>query len=429
MHLNAITNHPRIVIIGGGFGGIELAKKLKDKPVEVLMVDKNNYHTFQPLLYQIAMGDIEADSIAFPLRKIFVGQKNFSFRMANVQQINPEKNSITTDIGEIAYDYVVIATGSTTNYFGNTDLEKNTMPMKNIPEALNLRSLILQNIEKAIITESQDEREALLNFVVVGGGPTGVELSGALAEMRNYVLTHDYPELRKEDMKVYLVEGKERLLASMSEQASKKAKDFLTELDVEVHNSVHVKSYTGDALIIDNGKTIQTRNVLWAAGVKGEVLKGIPEEIIVRGNRIQTDEFNRVKDYINVFAIGDVAAIITPETPEGHPGVAPAAVQQGKHLAKNLLLLANGHEMEPFKYFDKGSLATIGKNLAVADLGKIRFQGFFAWLIWGFVHLMSLVSARNRLVVLINWAGSYFSNSSGSRLIIRKFDQESMKIK
>jgi len=429
MHLNAITNHPRIVIIGGGFGGIELAKKLKDKPVEVLMVDKNNYHTFQPLLYQIAMGDIEADSIAFPLRKIFVEQKNFSFRMSNVQQINPEKNSITTDIGEIAYDYVVIATGSTTNYFGNADLEKNTMPMKNIPEALNLRSLILQNIEKAIITESQDEREALLNFVVVGGGPTGVELSGALAEMRNYVLTHDYPELRKEDMKVYLVEGKERLLASMSEQASKKAKDFLTELDVEVHNSVHVKSYTGDALIIDNGKTIQTRNVLWAAGVKGEVLKGIPEEIIVRGNRIQTDEFNRVKDYINVFAIGDVAAIITPETPEGHPGVAPAAVQQGKHLAKNLLLLANGHEMEPFKYFDKGSLATIGKNLAVADLGKIRFQGFFAWLIWGFVHLMSLVSARNRLVVLINWAGSYFSNSSGSRLIIRKFDQESMKIK
>jgi NADH dehydrogenase len=429
MHLNAIANHPRIVIIGGGFGGIELAKRLKDKPVEVLMVDKNNYHTFQPLLYQIAMGDIEADSIAFPLRKIFAGQKNFSFRMANVQQINPEKNTITTDIGEIAYDYVVIATGSTTNYFGNTDLEKNTMPMKSIPEALNLRSLILQNIEKAIITESQDEREALLNFVVVGGGPTGVELSGALAEMRNYVLTYDYPELRKEDMKVYLVEGKERLLASMSEQASKKAKDFLTELDVEVHNSVHVKSYTGDALIIDNGKTIQTRNVLWAAGVKGEVLKGIPEEIIVRGNRIQTDGFNRVKDYINVFAIGDVAAIITPETPEGHPGVAPAAVQQGKHLAKNLLLLANGHEMEPFKYFDKGSLATIGKNLAVADLGKIRFQGFFAWLIWGFVHLMSLVSARNRLVVLINWAGSYFSNSSGSRLIIRKFDQESMKIK
>ncbi len=429
MHLNAITNHPRIVIIGGGFGGIELAKRLKDKPVEVLMVDKNNYHTFQPLLYQIAMGDIEADSIAFPLRKIFVGQKNFSFRMANVQQINPEKNTLTTDIGEIAYDYVVIATGSTTNYFGNADLEKNTMPMKSIPEALNLRSLILQNIEKAIIAESQEEREALLNFVVVGGGPTGVELSGALAEMRNYVLTYDYPELRKEDMKVYLVEGKERLLASMSEQATKKAKDFLTELDVEVHNSVHVKSYTGDELIIDNGKTIQTRNVLWAAGVKGEVLKGIPQEIIVRGNRIQTDEFNRVKGYINVFAIGDVAAVITPETPEGHPGVAPAAVQQGKHLAKNLLLLANGHEMEPFKYFDKGSLATIGKNLAVADLGRLRFQGFFAWLIWGFVHLMSLVSARNRLVVLINWAGSYFSNSSGSRLIIRKFDQESMKIK
>ncbi len=428
MRLNEVTNHPRVVIIGGGFGGIELAKKLKDKPVEVLMVDKNNYHTFQPLLYQVAMGDIEADSIAFPIRKIFAGQKNFAFRMANVEQINPEKNTISTDIGEIAYDYVVLATGATTNYFGNDELQNHTMPMKSIPEALNLRSLILQNIEKAIIAESQDEREALLNFVVVGGGPTGVELSGALAEMRNYVLTYDYPELRKEDMKVYLVEGKERVLAVMSTQASKKASDFLTELGVEVHNSVHVKSYDGQKLIIDSGKEITTRNVLWAAGVRGEVIKGIPHDVIVRGNRIQTDEFNRVKGCVNVFAIGDVAAIITPETPDGHPGVAPAAIQQGKQLAKNLILLSNGQNPEPFKYFDKGSLATVGKNLAVADLGKIRFQGFFAWLVWGFVHLMSLVSARNRLVVLINWAGSYFSNSSGSRLIIRKYNTKSMKI-
>jgi len=428
MRLNEVTNHPRVVIIGGGFGGIELAKRLKDKPIEVLMVDKNNYHTFQPLLYQVAMGDIEADSIAFPIRKIFAGQKNFAFRMANVEQINPEKNTISTDIGEIAYDYVVIATGATTNYFGNDELQNHTMPMKSIPEALNLRSLILQNIEKAIIAESQDEREALLNFVVVGGGPTGVELSGALAEMRNYVLTYDYPELRKEDMKVYLVEGKERLLAVMSTQASKKAFDFLTELGVEVNNSVHVKSYDGEKLIIDNGKEITTRNVLWAAGVRGEVIKGIPHEVIVRGNRIQTDEFNRVKGYLNVFAIGDVAAIITPETPDGHPGVAPAAIQQGKQLAKNLILFSSAQNPEPFKYFDKGSLATVGKNLAVADLGKIRFQGFFAWLVWGFVHLMSLVSARNRLVVLINWAGSYFSNSSGSRLIIRKYNTKSMKI-
>ena len=428
MHLNEITNHPRVVIIGGGFGGIELAKKLKDKPVEVLMVDKNNYHTFQPLLYQVAMGDIEADSIAFPIRKIFGDQKNFAFRMANVEQINPESNTITTDIGEIAYDYLVIATGSTTNFFGNEELAKRTMPMKSIPEALNLRSLILQNIEKAIITESQEEKEALLNFVVVGGGPTGVELSGALAEMRNYVLTYDYPELRKEDMKVYLVEGKNRVLGVMSENASKKACDFLNELGVEVHNSVHVQSYTGDELVIDNGKRIQTRNVLWAAGVKGEVLKGIPQGVVVRGNRIQTDEFNRVKGYINIFAIGDVAAIITPETPDGHPGVAPAAIQQGKQLAKNLTRLLNKEPMEPFKYFDKGSLATVGKNLAVADLGKIHFQGFFAWLVWGFVHLMSLVSARNRIIVFINWAGSYFSNSSGSRLIIRKYDAEKMKI-
>jgi NADH dehydrogenase len=428
MHLNEITNHPRIIIIGGGFGGIELAKKLKDKPVEVLMVDKNNYHTFQPMLYQVAMGDIEADSIAFPLRKIFTGQKNFTFRMASVECINPERNTISTDIGEIPYDYVVIATGSTTNYFGNDDLKNRTMPMKNIPEALNLRSLILQNVERALITENTEERDALLTFVVVGGGPTGVELSGALAEMRNYVLTYDYPELDKKEMKVYLVEGKPEVLAAMSPQASKKAKDFLTELDVKVYNSVHVKTYDGTELIIDDGKAIKTRNVLWAAGVKGEVLKGIPPEVIVRGNRIQTDEFNRVKGYINVFAIGDVAAIITPETPDGHPGVAPAAIQQGRQLAKNLIKITDGEQPEPFKYFDKGSLATIGRNLAVADLGKIHFQGFFAWLVWGFVHLMSLISARNRLIVLINWAGSYFSNNSGSRLIIRKFDTETMKI-
>ncbi|EHQ28944.1 NAD(P)/FAD-dependent oxidoreductase [Mucilaginibacter paludis] len=429
MHLNEITNHPRVVIIGGGFGGIELAKSLKNKPVEVLMVDKNNYHTFQPMLYQVAMGDIEADSIAFPLRKIFTGQKNFTFRMANVERINPEKNTISTDIGDIAYDYAVIATGSTTNYFGNDELEKRTMPMKNIPEALNLRSLILQNVEKALICEDEVERDALLTFVVVGGGPTGVELSGALAEMRNYVLTYDYPELDKKDMKVYLVEGKSEVLAVMSPQASKKAKEYLTGLNVEVHNSVHVKSYNGCDLVIDDGTTIQTRNVLWAAGVKGEVLKGIPEGVIVRGNRIQTDEFNRIKGYINLFAIGDVAAVITPETPEGHPGVAPAAMQQGKQVGKNLLKIIKGEQPEPFKYFDKGSLATIGKNLAVADLGKIHLQGFFAWVIWGFVHLMSLVSARNRIIVFINWAGSYFSHNSGSRLIIRKFDSESMKIK
>ncbi|MEO6521308.1 MAG: NAD(P)/FAD-dependent oxidoreductase [Mucilaginibacter sp.] len=427
MQLNEITHHPRVVIIGGGFGGIELAKKLKDKPVEVIMVDKNNYHTFQPMLYQVAMGDIEADSIAFPIRKIFTGQKNYTFRIAKVDRVNPEKNTIDTDIGEIKYDYLVMATGSDTNYFGNDELKHRTMAMKSIPEALNIRSLILQNIEKALVAKDDVERDALLTFVVVGGGPTGVELSGALAEMRNYVLTYDYPELKKEDMKVYLVEGKSEVLAVMSPQASKKAKDYLIGLNVIVTNSVHVKSYDGCDLVIDDGTTIQTRNVLWAAGVKGKVLKGIPEGVIVRGNRIQTDEFNRVAGYINLFAIGDVAAVVTPETPDGHPGVAPAAIQQGKHLAKNLIKIINGEQPEPFKYFDKGSLATIGKNLAVADLGKIHLQGFFAYIIWGVVHLLSLISSRNRLIVFINWIGSYFSNNSGSRLIIRKYDPETMK--
>jgi NADH dehydrogenase len=428
MRLNEITNHPRVLIIGGGFGGIELAKKLKDKPVEILMVDKNNYHTFQPMLYQVAMGDIEADSIAFPIRKIFTGQKNFTFRMANVDRINPEKNTVDTSIGEIVYDYAVIATGADTNYFGNDELKHRTMPMKSIPEALNIRSLILQNIEKALITTDVKERDALLTFVVVGGGPTGVELSGALAEMRNYVLTYDYPDLDKEDMKVSLIEGKSEVLAVMSPQASKKAKEYLNGLKVDVHNSVHVKSYDGCELVVDDGTIIQTRNVLWAAGVKGEVLKGIPAGAIGRGNRIITDEFSRIKGYINLFAIGDVAAIITAETPDGHPGVAPAAMQQGKQLAKNIIKIMNNEQPEPFKYFDKGSLATIGKNLAVADLGKIHLQGFFAYIIWGVVHLLSLISSRNRLIVFINWIGSYFSNNSGSRLIIRKYDDQARKI-
>jgi len=416
------STKPRVVIIGGGFGGLELAKNLKDAPVDVLLLDKHNYHTFQPLLYQVATGGIAADSIGFPIRRIFTKQNNFRFALAEVEQINQENNTLTTNIGTIYYDYLVIATGSNTNFFGNKEIEHFAMPMKNIPEALNLRSLILQNLEMSLVSKDPEEKAALMTFVVVGGGPTGVELSGALAEMRQLILMKDYHGLRKHNMKVYLVEGKAELLAAFSPGASAKAKKFLTDMEVTIFNNVHVQSYNGVELKIDDGTTILTRNVLWAAGVKGEVPGGMPETTITRGNRLQTDEISRVNGYPNIFAIGDVAAMITPETPNGHPGVAPAAIQQGNCLAKNLMRIIKGEATVPFKYKDKGSLATIGRNKAVADLGWLHLQGFFAWILWGVVHIMSLAGFTNKGTIFFSWAISYFTKNSDNRLIIRYFN-------
>jgi NADH dehydrogenase len=416
---------PRVVIIGGGFAGLQLAKQLKKAPVDILMLDKHNYHTFQPLLYQVAIGAIPADSIAFPIRRIFTYQDNFSFNMAHVLKIDPGNNTVTTNIGDIHYDYLVIATGSNTNFFGNSEIENCAMPMKNMPEALNLRGLILQHLEKALIITDKAEKDALMTFVVVGGGPTGVELSGALGEMRKMILMKDYHGLSKQDMKVYLIEGKDRLLAAMSEGASKKAKQFLAENDVMIYNSVHVQSYDGLELKISDGMMIKTRNVFWAAGVMGEAPQGMTDATIVKGSRrIQTDEINRVKGYKNIFAIGDVSAILSDEFPNGHPGVAPVAIQQGAQLAKNLVHLIKGEPTQPFKYYDKGTLATIGRNKAVADLGKLHFQGFFAWLLWGFVHIMSLAGFSNKVSVFLTWAINYLIKNSDNRLIIRSFNRQ-----
>ena len=417
---------PRVVIIVGGFGGIQLAKHLKNAPVKVMMLDRHNYHTFQPLLYQVAMGAIPADSIGFPIRRIFTKQDNFRFFLTDVKRINPESNTVSTDIGDITYDYLVIATGSNTNFFGNKEIGHFAMPMKNIPEALNLRSLILQNLEKALVTKTYNEREALMTFVVVGGGPTGVELSGALAEMRQLILVKDYHGLKKQHMKVYLVEGKDRLLAAMTPKASQKAKEFLEEGEVTIYNGVHVQSYDGYELKIDDGKVIHTRNVFWAAGVKGELIDGIPEDTITRGSRILTDEISRVNGYENVFAIGDVAAMITSDMPNGLPGVAPAAMQQGQHLAKNIVHMIKGEPTIPFKYVDKGSLATIGRNKAVADLGIFHFQGFFAWLLWGFVHILTLAGFSNKLSVFLTWFLNYFNRNSDNRLVVRYFNTDTM---
>ena len=423
---SGLTAFPKVVIVGGGFGGIELAKRLKNKEVEVLMLDRHNYHTFQPLLYQVATGGLEADSIAFPLRKIFKNQNNFTFRVTDVERVDAERKVVHSSIGEISYDYLIIATGSDTNYFGQKEIEHFSMPMKTIPEALNLRSMILQNLEEALIEPDPVRKNSLLNFVVVGGGPTGVELSGALAELKRHVLPKDYPELSADEIKVYLIEGSPELLGSMSAQASAKAMEFLKKLGVEVNTELRVVSYDGAILKLSAGEDINTKNVLWSAGVKGAALDGLPPDAIARGNRILVDEFNRVQGQQYIFAIGDVAASISDEKPNGLPGVAPVAIQQGKQLAKNIIRFINDEQPEAFRYFDKGSMATVGRNLAVVDIGRIRFQGIFAWFVWMFVHLMSLVGFRNKVVTFVNWVWSYFSYDRGTRLIIRRFDRQSM---
>lgn len=427
MDLNQTTpGKPRILIIGGGFAGLNLAKKLDGKDVEVMMLDRHNYHTFQPLLYQVAMGEIEADAIGFPIRRIFKGQKNFTFHLCEVQKIDSATNTVATSVGDIKYDYLVIATGSNTNFFGNDQIEKYTMPMKNIPEALNIRSLIIQNLEKATVTSDPVEHDALLTFVVVGGGPTGVELSGALADTRNHVLRQDFPSIKSDQVKIYLAEGKPQLLAAMSDQAQQAAKKFLTDRGVTVFNSVHVKSYDGETLTIDNGDVIKTRNVFWAAGVRGELPEGMPKEAVGKGSRLQTDEINRVKGFQNIFAIGDISQVVTDKNPEGYPGVAQVAIQQGRQLAANLIRIIGNQPTVPFKYNDKGTLATLGRNHAVADLGKLKFQGFVAWVLWLFVHLLSLAGFSNKLIVFVSWATNYINKNSDNRLVVRYFDTKTM---
>ena len=421
------TQFPKVIIIGGGFGGIQLAKKLKNKEMEVLMLDRHNYHTFQPLLYQVATGGLEPDSIAFPLRKVFKHQKNFNFRVADVQQILPAENKVITDIGEYDYDYLVMATGSETNFFGQKEIEHFSMPMKTVPEALNLRSLILQNLEEALMEKDPIKKEALMTFVAVGGGPTGVETAGALAELKNHVLVNDYPELDINKMKIYLIESDERILSPFSLEASAKAKEFLEKMGVNVLVDTRVNHYDGEKITYNNDtQTIYTKSVIWSAGVKGALIPGLDKAELARGGRLKTTNYNLVNGYDNIFAIGDLAYMETEDFPNGHPGVAQVAIQQGQQLAYNLLRIVNQEKAHPFDYFDKGSMATIGRNKAVVDLKYWKFQGFFAWLTWMFVHLLFLVGFRNKLVTLMNWIVNYFSYDRGTRVIIRKFNRESM---
>lgn len=412
---------PRVVVIGGGFAGISLVKKLKNKPVQIVVLDKNNFHQFQPLLYQVATSGIEPDSIVFPLRKLFNGYKNVFFRMAIVNEIQSESNTIVTDIGTVEYDHLVIATGSTTNFFGLQDVQQHSVGMKTIQEALDIRSLILQNLEKAVVTCDEAERNALTNFAIVGGGPAGVETAGAMAEFKKYILPKDYPELDASMMSIYLIEAEDELLNAMSDKSSENALKFLNKLGVDVRLNMSVQSYDGLNIKTDKAVLLQAKTMIWTAGVKGNVPTGINKENIARGNRILVDDYCSIKGYENIYAIGDIAAMVSDHYPSGHPMVAQVAIQQGKQLANNILLQLQGKERKRFFYKDKGSLATIGKRKAVADIGKLRFGGYIAWLLWSVVHLLSISGFRNKLLVGLNWAWSYFTYDKGNRLIIRKF--------
>lgn len=413
------SNQPRLVILGGGFAGITLAKKLKTAGFQIVLFDRNNYHTFQPLLYQVATAGLEPDSIAGPLRKQLEDVKNFYFRMGEVYSVNAEEKYISTEIGQMSYDYLVIATGSRTNYFGNDAIMAHAFPLKQIPQALDLRSHILQNFEAATITTDAEQLESMMNIVIVGGGPTGVEVAGALGELKKNVLPSDYPDLDFDKMNIVLLEGASRLLGGMSEFASRKALKYLKKFDVQVQLNTLVTTYDGLVAKLNNESTINTRTLIWAAGVKGNYPDGI--ERAVEKARIIVDEYNKVVGYDDIYAMGDIALMKSPEYPNGHPMLAPVAIQQGTNLSENFKRIIKGKPMKPFQYKDKGSMATIGRNKAVVDMGKLRFGGLFAWMIWMFVHLVSIIGFRNRLIVFSNWVWNYFTYDKGTRLIIRKF--------
>ncbi|MEM5564316.1 NAD(P)/FAD-dependent oxidoreductase [Psychroserpens sp. AS72] len=416
------SKFPRIVIIGGGFAGVNLVKSLANKALQVVLIDKHNYHTFQPLLYQVSSSGLEPDSIAYPLRKIIKKHRNSFFRFAEVEHIDANNNEIITSIGTLHFDYLVIATGTKTNYFGNKAIQEHSMPMKSIPQALNIRSLILQNFEKAAIASSKSDREAYLNFVIVGGGPTGVELAGAIAELKNHILPKDYHDLNSSDMQIHLLEGATRVLPPMSEHASKKAEEFLVKLGVHVHTNAIVKDYDGKIVATNSDLKLNTQTLIWAAGVTGAPIKGLKaESMIDKANRYKVNRFNQIEGYDNIFALGDIASMSTENYPKGHPQVAQPAIQQGKLLGKNLLRLIKKQTLKPFVYNDKGSMATIGRNKAVVDLKHYKFGGFFAWFIWMFIHLMSLVGFRNRVIVFFNWTYNYINFDKAARLIIRPF--------
>ena len=418
---------PKVVIVGCGFGGIELAKSLRKKLFDVLLIDKQNYHTFQPLLYQVASGGLEPGNIAYPIRRIIRKSKNVHFRMCEVQKVDVSRKKIETTSGDIEYDFLVIATGSTTNFFNFDPDKAPLLPLKSVSEALDIRSYFIQNIEKAISTYDPAKRTELINVGVIGGGPAGIELAGALAEMRSHVLPHDYPEIDFSKMKIHLFEAAPRLLSGMSEKSSAYTLSFLEKLNVEVSLDSKVVEITDHYIKLEDGTEFITDTVIWTAGVTCPKIEGLPEDGVTKGNRVLIDEYNRSQIDKSVFAIGDAAAHVTEQTPKGLPMLAPVAVQHAKHLAKNLIRIQKEKELIPFEYVNKGVMATIGRNKAVVDLPKGKLQGGLAWFIWMFVHVWSLIGFRNKLFTFVDWTVNYFNYDRPLGIIIRPYIRKEEK--
>lgn len=414
----------KLIILGGGFGGLRLANLLSNKEgIDITLIDRFNYHQFQPLFYQVATAGLDASNISFPLRKAFQKSKNVRIRMAEVERIDTASKQVITNEDTYNYDYLVIATGASTNFFGNKNLEEHAFPMKSTVEALQLRHKLIHNFEDALHADDKEELQRLMNVVVVGGGPTGVELSGAIAEMKKYVLPKDYPELDFSMMNIFLLEGTGKTLAAMSEQSSAHSLNYLQRLGVTVMTNSLLQDYDGKNVTLKDGTTIPSTLVIWAAGIKGNIPAGIDPSLIARGNRIKVDEFNFVQGLNNVFAIGDIAYMEEEHFPNGHPQVAPVAIQQATLLAANLLNLRQGKIAKAFRYKDKGAMATVGRNLAVVDVPKpkLHFGGFFAWLIWMGLHLMLILGVKNRFFVFTNWLYNYFTYDQSLRLIFKEF--------
>lgn len=414
----------RLVIIGGGFGGLKLARKLKSNKFQVVLLDKNNHHIFQPLLYQVATAGIEPSAISFPYRKIFKKREHFHIRICEAQQVYPESSLLETSIGTLAYDYLVIATGCDTNYFGNKNMAKQTMALKNTSEALFNRNQILDSFEQAQNTANEEKRKRLMTFAIVGGGATGIELAGALAEMRKFVLPQDYPDLNINEMRIILIDGAPRLLSAFSEASSQEVAEYLKKRDVEIKLDLRVISYENNRLVLSDDTILETQNVFWVAGVHANSLQGFTQEAYGPGNRLKVDNFNRLLNHSNIFAIGDTALMVTIDYPKGHPQVVQPAIQQASNLIRNLQRMEEGLPLQPFVYHNKGSMATIGRNHAVVELKKMRFGGFPAWAVWLFVHLMSIVGVKNRLFIFVDWMWSYFTYDPSLRIIIKPLKRE-----
>lgn len=422
MSINIQRNQKkRVVIVGGGLGGLRLAEDLYGSGMQVVLIDKNNFHQFPPLIYQIASAGIDPSSISFPFRQIFRKRKDFYFRMAEARMVDTEKKILQTSIGKIDYDYLVLAAGATTNFFGNKNIEEWAIPMKTVPEAMGLRNALLSNLERALTCATEEERQELLNVVIVGGGATGVEIAGALAEMRRYVIPYDYPDMDSSLMHIYLIEAGDRLLAGLSQESSQKAYEFLKSMGVDIQFGKMVTDYRDHKVIMKDGTEIPTRTFLWVSGIRANAMPGIDESHLGRGFRFKVDEYNRIPGVEDVFAIGDQCLQTSDAAyPNGHPQVAQVAIQQAKNLAKNLKKIANGadnSQLTPFHYKNLGSMATIGRNKAVVEIGKFRSQGFFAWVLWLVVHLRSILGVKNKMMVLLNWLWKYVSYNDSIRMI------------